>query len=131
MKIIFGGKDSVNRKAVEDKSVDILMSPERNRSHDFMKSRNSGLNQVLCRLAHNNNIAIGFDFNHLLNAKESERPNILGRMKLNVKLCNKYNVKMYICNSIKNKNEIKGNLDLEVFGRVLGMRKVVVKKFEY
>ena len=40
MKVVFGGKDAVNRKAVEDRSVDILMSPEKNRSHDFMKSRN-------------------------------------------------------------------------------------------
>ena len=47
MKVIFGGKDSVNRKAVENPSVDILMSPERGRNKDFMKSRNSGLNQVL------------------------------------------------------------------------------------
>ena len=85
MKVIFGGKDSVNRKSVENKSVDILMSPEKGRYKDFMKSRNSGLNQVLCKLAHNNNVAIGFDLNYLLDSKESERPNILGRMKFNVK----------------------------------------------
>src|SRR3989338_6339718 len=131
MRIIFGGRDSVNRKAVENKAVDILMSPEKGRSRDFMKSRNSGLNQVLCRLAHKNNVAIGFDFNYLLNAKESERPNILGRMKFNVILCNKYKVNMYICNSTKNKNEVKSDHDLIAFGKILGMKKIVVKKFEY
>jgi len=128
MKVIQGGKDSVNRNAVENKSVDILLSPERGRNKDFMKSRNSGLNQVLCKLANKNSVAIGYDFNYLLNAKESQRPNIIGRMKFNVTLCNKYKVKMYVCNSTK---EERGNSDLEAFGRILGMRKVVVKKFEY
>lgn len=128
MKVILGGADSVNRKAVENKSVDILMHPEKGRVKDFMKSRNSGLNQVLCKLAFKNNVAIGFDFNYLLNAKESQRPNILGRMKLNVILCNKYKIKMYVCNSTK---EERGNSDLESFGRVLGMRKFEVKKFDY
>jgi len=131
MKIIFGGKDSVNRKAVENPSVDILMSPEKGRNRDFMKSRNSGLNQVLCKLANKNNVTIGFNFNDILRAKESQRPNFLGRMKFNVKLCNKYSVKMYVCNSTKNKDEVRSDSDLEAFGRVLGMRKVIVKKFEY
>ena len=131
MKIINGGIDSVNRKAVENKSVDILMSPERGRYKDFMKSRNSGLNQVLCKLASKNNVAIGFDFNYVLNSKDSERPNIFGRMKFNVKLCNKYKVKMYVCNSTKNKNEERSNSDLEPFGRILGMTKFEVKKFDY
>src|SRR3989344_9477282 len=115
MRIIFGGKDSVNRKAVEDKSVDILMSPERGRNYDFMKARNSGLNQVLCKLAYNNNVAIGFDFNYLLNSNEKERINIIGRMKFNVKLCNKYKVNMFVCNSIKNKDEIRSESDLISF----------------
>lgn len=128
MKVIQGGKDTVNRKAVENKSVEILMSPERGRNKDFMKSRNSGLNQVLCKLANKNNVAIGYDFNYLLKAKESQRSNIIGRMKFNVVLCNKYKVKMYVCNSTKEK---KGVSDLEAFGRILGMRKVIVKKFEY
>jgi|SRR3989344_5464995 len=131
MRIIFGGKDSVNRKAVEDKSVDILMSPERGRNYDFMKSRNSGLNQVLCKLAHDNDVAIGFDFNYVLKANEKDRINILGRMKLNVRLCNKYNVKMFVCNSTRNKDEIRSDSDLISFGRILGMKKPLVKKFEY
>lgn len=131
MKIIFGGKDSVNRKSVEDKSVDILMSPEKDRSHDFMKSRNSGLNQVLCKLAHNNDVAIGFNFNDVLKAKDLERINLIGRMKLNVRLCNKYKVNMFVCNSTKNLNEIRSDSDLISFGRILGMKKPIIKKLEY
>lgn len=131
MKVIFGGKDSVNRKAVEDKNVDILMSPEKGRYKDFMKSRNSGLNQVLCKLASKNDVAIGFDFNEVLKAKDSEKPNIIGRMKFNARLCNKYSVGMYVCNSTKNKEEIRSEPDLNAFGRILGMKKFTVKIFDY
>lgn len=131
MKIIFGGKDTANRKAVENKSVDVLMSPEKGRNYDFMKSRNSGLNQVLCKLAYKNDVAIGFDFNDVLKAKDSERINLIGRMKFNVKLCNKYNVKMYVCNSTKNIDEVRSDGDLISFGRILGMKKPEIKKFEY
>jgi len=131
MKIIFGGKDDVNRKAVEDKNVDILMSPEKGRYKDFMKSRNSGLNHVLCKLASKNDVAIGFDFNELLRAKDLERPDLIGRMKFNVKLCNKYNVKMFICNSTRNANEIRQKLDLKSLGMILGMKRFNVKIFDY
>lgn len=131
MKIIFGNNDETNRKAVESKSIDILMSPEKKRYKDFMKSRNSGLNQVLCKLAFQNKVAIGFNFNEVLLLKDFERADLLGRMMFNVKLCNKYKVKMIVCNSIKNNEEIRSESDLESFARVLGMKNSSVKKFEY
>lgn len=131
MKIIFGNNDETNRKAVESKSIDILMSPEKKRYKDFMKSRNSGLNQVLCKLAFQNKVAIGFNFNEVLLLKDFERADLLGRMMFNVKLCNKYKVKMIVCNSIKNNEEIRSESDLESFARVLGMKNFSVKKFEY
>jgi len=130
MRVIFGNSDEINRKAVESK-IDILMSPEKKRSKDFMKSRNSGLNQVLCKLAFQNKVAIGFNFNDVLLSKDFEKADILGRMMFNVKLCNKYKVKMIVCNSIKNQEEIRSESDLESFARVLGMKNFSVKKFEY
>ena len=131
MKIIFGSTDEINRKVVESKNTDILMSPEKKRYKDFMKSRNSGLNQVLCKLAFQNKVAIGFNFNEVLLLKDFERADLLGRMMFNVKLCNKYKVKMIVCNSIKNNEEIRSESDLESFARVLGMKNFSVKKFEY
>ena len=64
--VVLGGEDSVNRFAVENKKVDILLSPENNNKRDFLFFRNSGLNQVLCKFAHKNNVAIGFNFSDLL-----------------------------------------------------------------
>ena len=129
MNFIIGGKDSVNRKAVENSKVDILISPERGRKKDFMKSRNSGLNQVLAKLASKNKVAIGFDFNYVLNL--IERADIIGKMKLNVRLCRKYNVEMYVCNSTADNKEERNEDSLKAFGRVLGMNSPKVMKFKY
>lgn len=38
---------------------------------------------------------------------------------------------MFACNSTKNKDEIRSDSDLVSFGRILGMKKPAVKKFEY
>ena len=131
MNYIIGGKDFVNRKAVENPRVDILISPERSRNKDFMKSRNSGLNHVLVKLASKNKVAIGFDFNYVLDSGEKERANILGKMKLNVLLCNKYKVGMCVCNSIKNKEDERSENSLKAFGRILGISNPKIAKFEY
>ena len=131
MNFVIGDKDPVNRKAVENPKIDILISPERSRKKDFMKSRNSGLNQVLAKLAHKNDISIGFDFNYALNTNGKERSNLLGKMMLNVKLCSKYKVKIIICNNSKKTEEIRSEDNLKSFGRILGITNPKVKIFEY
>tara|TARA_Y100000310_G_C20289535_1_gene626549 strand:- start:171 stop:671 length:501 start_codon:yes stop_codon:yes gene_type:complete len=115
--IIVGGDEQINRKSVENKKVDILLSPEINKKKDSFHYRKSGLNQVLCKLAKENNVAIGFDFSKLLNSKE--RSKILGRMMFNYKLCKKYKVKMVFSSFAKNKFELRNNDSLRVFERIL------------
>src|SRR3989344_4897415 len=118
-KIEVGGDDKKNRKIVENKKIDIFLSPEKTRTRDFMHSRDSGLNQVLCELARKNNIAIGFNFNNVL--KSENREVILGKMMQNVRLCRKYNVKMVILSGANNTYELRGAKDLFSFGLILGM----------
>ena len=57
LKIVDGGLDK-NRKAVENKNVDILLNPHVNELHDHMHYRQSGLNDVLCKLARKNDVAV-------------------------------------------------------------------------
>lgn len=113
--IVEGYSDSVNRIALENKNVNILLSPEKGRDRDFTHFRNSGLNQVLCNLAHKNGIAIGFDINEVLNAKD--QANVLGRMMQNIRLCRKYKVKMLIFDFSNERTKE----ELRSFGIVLGM----------
>jgi len=117
--VVQGGDEKVNRLAVENRKVDVLLSPEKNNKKDFMFFRNSGLNQVLCKLAFKNNIAIGFSFSDVLNARGKERSKILGRMAQNVKLCRKYKVKMVFSSFAKNKYELRNDPILASFARIL------------
>ncbi len=124
-KIVFGGDDAHNRKAVEHKNVDLLLSLERGRGKDFMHSRDSGLNHVLCSLAHRNDVAIGFNFRDAL--KSDNRGLILGKMMQNVRLCRKYKVRMVVISGACNEAELKSAKDLFSFGRVIGMTPIEAK----
>ena len=118
--MIQGGDDKINRKAVENKKVDILLSPEKNNKKDLMFSRRSGLNQVLCKLAAKNGVAIGFNFSYLLNSSGRERAKIFGRMRQNLRLCKKYKVKMIFSSFARDKYELRSDDLMKTFERILG-----------
>ena len=119
--LIIAEGSELNRAILENKKIDILVSSENNSKKDFMHYRNSGLNQVLCKLANKNSIAIAFSFNDVLKAKGTERSKIMGRMMQNVKLCKKYKVNMVISSFATSKFELKSPSDLISFGIILGM----------
>lgn len=115
------------RKGVEKKSkVDIIVGVELISKKDSFHQRNSGLNQVICKLAKENNVAIGFSFSTVLNSKK--RALILGRMMQNVKLCRKYKVKIVCGSFAKNRKEMRDAKDLLSFCRVIGMDPGEAKK---
>jgi RNase P/RNase MRP subunit p30 len=116
-KIVEGSKD--NRKIVENKKIDILINPEKYSRNDSLHYRNSGLDQISCKLANKNKIAIGFSFSQFLNS--DNRSELLGRMIQNVRLCRKYKVKMVVASFAKNKYEMRDAKDLLAFCRVIGM----------
>ena len=118
--IAFGGYDELNRKILENKNIQLLLDPQNN-DEDYMHFKNSGLNQVLVKLAKKNNIAIGFSFNKILKLNNEERVNLLGKIMQNIMLCNKYKVKMYIVNFVNEKLDERNINDLRDFGITLGM----------
>ena len=86
---------------------------------DFIFHRNSGLNQVLCKIAKKNNITIGFAFDLFQKAKN--KATIFGRMQQNYRLCKKYKVKIDVNNFEKKQ---QNQLVLESFERLLNKRKL-------
>lgn len=111
-----------NRKIVSDSKVDIAYGFEDAAKKDSLNFRNSGLNQVLLKLAYQNKTAIGFDFGMLLNCRDNfERALLIGRIKQNVKFCRKYKVKMVIASFAKSRYEMRDAKDLLAFARVIGM----------
>ena len=119
--IVSGGNEFINRFALEDKRVDILLNPEKNTDKDFMHARNSGLNHILCNIANKNSKGIGVNFNYLLDMGEHERIRTLGRIMQNIKLCRKYKVNVFIVNIIKKWSDERSTKDLKSFATVLGL----------
>jgi len=105
-KVIVKGKGiEFNRKILENKKVNILVMSHSDKK-DKLRQRDSGLNQVLCKIAKDNNITIAFDFSELLKEKDKERALLLARLIQNIKLCRKYKTKFMLLSEHKDKNSL-------------------------
>lgn len=87
-----------NRKILEMKDVSMLLSPEIHDRKDKLKERDSGLNEILCRIAKKNNIKIGIDLEEIKKAQGKERAIILSRIIQNIMLCKKTGAEIKIMN---------------------------------
>ncbi|MBU3907318.1 MAG: hypothetical protein KKA64_03650 [Nanoarchaeota archaeon] len=125
-KIIFSSNDDeLNRKILEKEKIDILLLNQAKRK-DFQKQRNSGLNQVMAKLAKSTSAAIGINLDEIIEAPAKAKSEILARVKQNIKLCNKAKVKMkFIIQNPKNKRDA---YDLRALGLALGMPTWMVKE---
>ena len=117
--VVQGGDDTINREAVSSSNVDILLDPHLGKRYDAMHQRDSGLNHVLCTLAKEHNVAIGFSFAVVLHAHN--RAKLLGRMMQNIRLCRKYKVRIVIGSFAKEQSDARNVKDMQSFFRVLGM----------
>ena len=107
-KIVVQAQDEkFNRKILENKEVDVLFSLEFNNLNDRLKQRNSGLNEVLCKIAKKNNISIGIDLEKIKNLQKKDKAIILSRIAQNISLCKRIGTKILIINKEKfSKQEI-------------------------
>ncbi len=103
---------SENRKVVENLKPNLVFDYENHSMHDFMHHRNSGLNQVMCKLMKQNKIEYAVCFNSILNSNSDRRVKIFGRLKQNVKLCKKYKVKLDVYSFATKPIEMRNKNDL-------------------
>jgi len=64
--------EELNRKVLEKIKINIFLSPETTEKKDKLKQRNSGLNQVLCKIAKQNNVTIGINLRELIGNAEAD-----------------------------------------------------------
>ena len=112
------GNDSY---AIEKSNLTIIFGLETIAARDSMHSRNSGLNQVLCKLANKNNVIIGFSFSGILNTDGVTRSQILGRTMQNIRLCRKYKVKTVVASFAEKPYEMRPYHDLKSVFICFGM----------
>jgi RNase P/RNase MRP subunit p30 len=102
-KSIVKGRDiAFNRKALENKKTSMLILSHKG-TRDRLKQRDSGLNQVLCKIAKENDVTLAFDLDELRGDKK-QKAKLLSRMLQNIKLIKKYKNKFLLIN-YKNKKQ--------------------------
>lgn len=107
-----------SRGIIEKAKPDIIFNLENARRKDFIYSRNSGLNQVLSKLAKKNEVIVGISVNNIINNKNKNI--LLGRIKQNIKLCQKYKTKFVVASFAKHAYEMRGLHELRSLLAVIG-----------
>jgi len=116
----------INREILEKSKADLIFSLEESHKKDFIHHRASGLNHILCRLAKENNIMVGFSLTSIL--KSENEHIILGRVMQNIRLCRKFKVKTKIASFSEKPFEMRSPNDiLSLFTR-LGMHQKEAKE---
>jgi RNase P/RNase MRP subunit p30 len=80
-----------------------------------MKQRDSGLNEILCKLAKKNEIRIGIDLKGVIKLKGIEKAKVLSRIRQNIRLCKRVGTSYIIMHSINYRKQ-----DIASFLSVLG-----------
>jgi len=88
--------DEYNRKILENPEVDVLLGVELYGRKDFMKQRDSGLNEIMCRLAKKNNIKIGVGVGEIAKLGKIDKARILARVMQNIRLCKRSGAKIVV-----------------------------------
>lgn len=115
-------KSTGNDRKEFEKGTNIIYGLELSNKKDFIFHRNSGINQVLAKIAQIKKVTIGFSFRDFMKAKNKAA--ILGRMQQNYKLCKKYKVKTLIASFAHKPEEIQTKTTLQAFKRMLEKRKL-------
>jgi len=101
--IVQAQDDNFNRKIFESKDVDMIVGLEFDRK-DYLKQRDSGLNEILCKLAKANDVKIEIDISRISKLSKIEKARVLARVRQNIGLCKRVGVNLVVLNS--NKQEI-------------------------
>jgi len=95
-----------NRKILETPDVDMIIGLELHNRKERLKQRDSGLNEVLCKLAAKNNIKIAIDLIPIIKLPKIEKARVLSRISQNIKLCKRTKTKIIILPKKYSKQEI-------------------------
>lgn len=96
--IVEAGDDDFNRKIFEMKNVDIVVCLEFDRK-DKLKQKNSGMNEVIAKLARENDIIVGIDIDKIKKLDLLEKGKVLARIKQNINLCKRTGAGIVLLNT--------------------------------
>lgn len=99
--VVQAQNDEFNRKIFEISDVDMIVGLEMHDRRDRMKQRDSGLNEIHCKLAFKNKIKIGIDIKKISKLDKGEKAKVLARLIQNIRLCKRTGVRIVALNGSK------------------------------
>ncbi|MFH1072587.1 MAG: RNase P subunit p30 family protein [Nanoarchaeota archaeon] len=97
------------REYIEHPRIKLIYGFETIEYKDRFHQRNSGLNEVLCKLARDKEKILAFDFSSLLRAKDKAL--VLGRMQQNARLMRKFKNEFVIASFARTHWEMRAGRD--------------------
>lgn len=119
-------KDNTDRYCIERVKPDVLFGFEHSSRKDFLHHRHSSLNQVLCKLMSEKQVAYGLSLHALLSSPAFAVA--AGRMMQNIVLCKKYKVPLVVGSFAEHPLEMRSVNDVVSFLRFVGLDSVAAKK---
>lgn len=117
------GTESTNRKILSDKRIDLTINLSHLKGKEHTHYRKSTLNQVLAKMARDNNMSYSISFARILK-EESRRVKLLGRLMQNVKIFQKFKVPLLIHSFATCPKEMRNYDDLKSVAKVLGVKRL-------
>jgi ribonuclease P/MRP protein subunit RPP1 len=114
--MVIGGDTRVNRAACEDRNVDILSQPYRNR-------RDSGMNHVLARKASENDVAIEINLASFLKTSSRYRHRVISQFRHIMDLKRKYGFSVILTSGARSTYDQRNPLDIFALSNCFGMTK--------
>lgn len=110
---VAGGDYAINRAACEDNRVDILAHPERGRP-------DSGLDDICCRAAVANGVAIGVSFREVLYSSRRGRARVLQQISTNIQLATSMRAPLVFVSGAQSKWDMRDPRQLTALANTLG-----------
>ncbi len=104
--IVQAQDDEFNRKILEIPDVDIFLGSEIHNRKDRMKQRDSGLNEINCKLAVKNNIKLAINLPLVIQLPKKEKAKVLARVMQNIYLCKKTKAQLIVFPSKYKKQDV-------------------------
>ncbi len=117
-----------DRDTIEAGGFQLLYDIEKKQKHDSMHQRQSGLNHIYCNIMVKKKIGLAFPFETILGLEVSRRGVILGRMRQNFGLCEKYGVDTAIVSMATNPYHLRSPHDLQRTYLAFGMNTSQAKR---
>ena len=110
---VCGGSESINRAAVENPNVDVLMK--------FATPKDNGFNHVLAKEASDNNVAISFDLGDIIGQRGGRRVHTLMNFRANLLLVRKYGVPYILTSNATSCYGMRSPRELIALASLFGM----------